>query len=217
MNQIVGRNTIAGETLRGFVERVEAEEAGKKAHADNIKVIMAEANSLGFLPKGIRYVIKKRKMKPSERQEDDDLKHMYMHAMGMEADNPLFRTVGLMGVDILSRESVVNAMKQFVPSEGSIEVEAGGKRVRLTRNKVGEVSVTEVVEKAMDPSRSDGGAIEPKPEIPECSSARAEEIGREAYRADTAIILNPFPYGHPNRPHWDLGWRKESGGDGMDD
>ncbi len=216
MNQIIGRNSIAGELLRGFVERVEAEEEGKKLHADNIKVIMAEANSAGILPKGVRYIVKKRKMKPSERQEDDDLKHMYLHAMGMAIDNPLFRTVGLISVDILSRESVVEAMKQFVPAEGSIEVEAGGKRIRLSRGKSGDVTVAEVVERPVETKHgTPGKAPPPRADVPECTGEAAEQLGRDAFRADTPIIDNPFPYGHANRPRWDAGWRKESGSDGM--
>src|SRR5580704_11594897 len=112
--QAIGRNTIAGELLRGFVERVENLDAQIKQLRDDKGVVMAEAKASNIQPAGVRYIVRKRKLKPSERAEAEAMEDMYLHAMGMAADNPLFRMVGLMKVDITTRESVIDAMKQFV-------------------------------------------------------------------------------------------------------
>lgn len=211
----VGRNTLAGERLRGFVERIESEEVQKKQHGDNIAVIIAEAKAEGFVPAAIRYVLKQRKLKPSERQENETLRDLYMHAMGMASEPPLFRAVGLMGVDITVKEAVIEAAKELVPANGSITIKAGGAPVHLTRDKDGAITVTEMVEKPVEMPGSRKKTAVPKAEVPDATSAEAEALGRIARRNDVPIIQNPFPYGHPNRPHWDRGWRIEDGGDGM--
>lgn len=214
---VIGRNTIAGELLRGFVERVEHEKEQIKIHNDNIGVIMAEAKAANLVPAGVRYIVKKRKMKPSERSEAEALEDMYLHAMGMAADNPLFRAVGLMSVDIATRESVIEAMKKFVPVNGSITVEAGGAPVRLTRDADGAISVTEVIEKPVQQEVPGTGKKQrpPKADVPNVNPDEAERMGRQAFKQDVPIINNPFPFGDARRPRWDKGWRDESGGDGM--
>lgn len=214
----IGRNTIAGDLLRGFVERVEEiNEKMDDLRADK-RVVMAEAQVANLIPAGINYIVKKRKMKPSERAEDDSLKELYLHAMGMEADNPLFRAVGLMKVDITARESVIESMKAFVPVNGSIEIEAGGgPKVRLTRDQAGDVSVIEVVEKPVEVGKpaAGGKSKPPKVDVPDVDGEGAERLGRQAHHDDVPIISNPFPFGDARRPRWDKGWRVASGGDGM--
>lgn len=219
MNDQIGRNTLTGELLRGFVERVEHIDEKMQDLRDDKGVIFAEAKAAGLVGEGIRYIVKQRKKKPSERAESDALRDMYLHAMGMAADNPLFRAVGLMSVDIATRDSVITAMKEFVPVNGSIEIEAGGgPKVRLTRDVSGTVSVTEVVEKPVDSSGA-GGATprtpKARPPVPDVDGDGAYRLGGEAYRADVPIIDNPFPFGDARRPRWDEGWRHAGGGDGM--
>jgi uncharacterized protein (UPF0335 family) len=218
MSEITGRNTVSGELLRGFVERVEAIEEQITNLRDDKRVILAEVQAAGLVSAGIRYIVKKRKMKPSERAEAEALEGMYLHAMGMAADNPLFRAAGLMAVDITAKESVIEAMKRFVPANGSIVIEAGGAPVRLTRDEHGNVSVTEITEKPIKQSGS-APAIgkPPKAAPPDVDDAGAERLGRAAFSDDAPIIANPFPYGDSRRARWDRGWRDESGSDGMDD
>lgn len=212
----IGKNTLSAELLRGFVERIETINEQIKQLGKDKSVVMAEAKAANLLPAGIGYIVKKRKLKPSERAEAEALEDMYLHAMGMAADNPLFRAVGLIGVDIAARDSVVEAMKKFVPANGSITVEAGGAPVRLTRDAAGNVSVAEVVEKPVETKPKDAkpGRAQ-KPEPPDVDVAGAYRLGVEAFRGDQPIIANPFPFGDARRPHWDKGWRDESGGDGM--
>jgi len=214
----IGQNTIGGELLRGFVERVENLDAQIKQLQQDKGVVMAEAKAANLIPADIRYIVKKRKMKPSDRAEAEALEDMYLHAMGMAADNPLFRAVGLMKVDITARESVIEAMKSFVPANGSITVEAGGAPVRLTRDKDGNISVTEVIETPVEPGKAGAAkrpAAPPKVDVPDVDSDGAIKLGRAAFKADVPIINNPFPFGDSRRAHWDKGWRIESGGDGM--
>lgn len=218
MTETIGKNTIAGELLRGFVDRVENINEQIKALGKDKAVVMAEAKQANIIPAGINFIVKKRKMKPSQRAEAEGLEDMYMHAMGMAADNPLFRMVGLMKVDITSRESVIEAMKDFVPAGGSIEVDAGGgPKVRLSRDQAGQVSVTELVEKPVEVGKpgKPGKPSAAKPDVPSVDAEGAERLGRDAFKLDVPIINNPFPFGDARRPRWDKGWRIESGGDGM--
>jgi uncharacterized protein (UPF0335 family) len=214
--QTIGRNTIAGEMLRGFVERYENLGTQIKQLRDDQGVVMAEAKAANIQPSGVRYIVKKRKLKPSERAESEQLEDMYLHAMGMAADNPLFRAVGLIGVDITAKESVIEAMKKFVPANGSITVEAGGSPIRLSRDAEGNISVTEVIEKPVQQSLPETGKRPTaKATAPDVTPDVAESMGRQAFKDDIPIISNPFPFGDARRARWDKGWRDESGGDGM--
>jgi uncharacterized protein (UPF0335 family) len=142
----IGRNTVSGEALAGFVDRIEAIRAQKKALGADETFVLAEAKQGGFVPTAIRHVVQLRAMKPHARQEAEAIRDQYLHALGMASDMPLFRQVGLMSVDVASRESVIEALKAFVPENGSIVIEAGGRPVRLTRDKGGEVTAAEVVD-----------------------------------------------------------------------
>lgn len=214
----IGKNTIAGEMLRGFVDRVENINAQIKQLGDDKGVVLAEAKAAGLVPAAIQFIVKKRKMKPSARAEAEAMEDLYLNAMGMATDTPLFRAVGLMKVDITARESVIEAMKKLVPANGSITVEAGGAPVRLTRDAEGNVSVTEVIEKPIQQNIPDTGSRKPpKPEVPNVTPDEAERMGRQAFKEDVPIINNPFPYGDDRRPAWDRGWRDEAGNDGMGD
>lgn len=217
MNMSIGKNTIATEMLRGYVERLENIADQKTQLTDDAAAVMADAKAAGLIPAAIRFVIKKRKMKPSDRQECEALEDTYLHSMGMATDTPLFRHVNLMSVDITSREQVIEAMKKFVPATGSITIEAGGSPVRLTRDKDGSISVTEVIEQPVQqnlPSTAKR-ATRAKPDVPDVTPDVAETMGRQAYKDDQPITANPFPFGDARRPRWDKGWRDESGGDGM--
>lgn len=72
---------IASEALKSYIERIERLEEEKKALADDIKDIYAEAKSTGFDTKVLRQVIKRRKMEEHERDEQDSLRDLYEHAV----------------------------------------------------------------------------------------------------------------------------------------
>ena len=74
---------VAGAQLRSFIERIERLEEEKKAISDDIRDVFAEAKGTGFDVKTMRQVIKIRKQDKEERQEQEALLDLYMHALGM--------------------------------------------------------------------------------------------------------------------------------------
>jgi uncharacterized protein (UPF0335 family) len=77
------RSGIAREQLRAFIERIERLEEEKKAIADDIKEIYAEAKGSGFDTKVLRQVVRIRKQDQAERAEQEAILDLYLHALGM--------------------------------------------------------------------------------------------------------------------------------------
>ncbi|HQZ12945.1 MAG TPA: DUF2312 domain-containing protein [Devosia sp.] len=77
--------SVAQDQLRAFVERIERMEEEKKAIADDIKEIYAEAKGNGFDTKVLRQVIRIRKQDRSERLEQEAILDLYLAALGMQA------------------------------------------------------------------------------------------------------------------------------------
>lgn len=75
--------TIAQGQLRSFVERIERLEEEKAALAADIKEVYAEAKGNGFDTKVLRKVISLRKKDTAERQEEEAMLELYLHALGM--------------------------------------------------------------------------------------------------------------------------------------
>lgn len=82
-NQTVDQDSIAGDQLKAFVERLENLEAEKQSLADDIKDVYAEAKANGFDTKVLRQVIKMRKQDATERVEMESLLELYCSALGM--------------------------------------------------------------------------------------------------------------------------------------
>ena len=74
---------IAGDQLRAFVERIERLEEEKKVIGDDIKDVYAEAKGTGFDTAVLRKLIALLKKQPHEREEEDAILDLYMHALGM--------------------------------------------------------------------------------------------------------------------------------------
>jgi len=79
-----GAYSVTADELRAFVERVETMEAEKKAAADDIKEIFAEAKGRGYDTKVMRKIIALRKRKPDEIAEENAILSMYGEALGMD-------------------------------------------------------------------------------------------------------------------------------------
>ena len=75
--------SFAKDRLRGFVERVERLEEEKKALADDIKEVYAEAKGEGFDVKTLRQVIRLRKLDKADFQEAEAMLELYKRALGM--------------------------------------------------------------------------------------------------------------------------------------
>ncbi len=74
---------VAAGQLKSFIERIERLEEEKKGIADDIRDVYAEAKGQGFDTKVMRQVIRLRKKDTAERQEEEALLDLYMHALGM--------------------------------------------------------------------------------------------------------------------------------------
>lgn len=69
--------------LKAFIERVEHLEEERLAILEAIKETFSEAKANGFDVKIMRMVVRMRKMKREDRQEQEELLDLYMHALGM--------------------------------------------------------------------------------------------------------------------------------------
>jgi uncharacterized protein (UPF0335 family) len=77
---------FAKDQLKAFVERVERLEEEKKAVADDISDVYAEAKANGFDVKALRSVVRLRKQDINERKEQEAILETYLHALGMLGD-----------------------------------------------------------------------------------------------------------------------------------
>jgi uncharacterized protein (UPF0335 family) len=77
---------IAGERLKSFIERIERLEEEKRALAEDIKEVFAEAKGVGFDVKIMRQIIKIRKMDQDDVDEQEALLDVYKRALGMLPD-----------------------------------------------------------------------------------------------------------------------------------
>jgi uncharacterized protein (UPF0335 family) len=74
---------IAGDRLKSFVERIERLEDEKKALANDIKEVYAEAKGTGFDTKIMRQIIRLRRMDKDDLDEQETLLDVYRRALGM--------------------------------------------------------------------------------------------------------------------------------------
>ena len=74
---------VAADRLRSLVDRIERLEEEKKALAEDIKDVFAEAKSAGFDVKVLRQLIRLRRQQPAEIEEQETLLDLYRRALGM--------------------------------------------------------------------------------------------------------------------------------------
>ncbi len=74
---------FAKDQLKAIVERIERLEEEKKAIADDIRDVYAEAKGNGFDVKALRAIIRLRKQDVQEREEQETILETYMQALGM--------------------------------------------------------------------------------------------------------------------------------------
>jgi uncharacterized protein (UPF0335 family) len=73
----------AQKQLRQLVEQIERLEEEKKALAGDIRDKFTEAKGLGFDVKALRKIVSLRKKSQTDRQEEEAILAVYMHALGM--------------------------------------------------------------------------------------------------------------------------------------
>lgn len=211
-------NTLARGPLMEFVERIEAAEARKRDISDQIGVMMAEAKAKGFLPAGIRAVIKGRRMKPSAFREAEDIRDLYFSAAGLGDEPPLFKYLDGLARDVIGKDELIKRLKELVPPGAGFTVDFVDPPIRVWRNQDGTAHAEQVIKAEPTAGSPSSGAIpgEPTPEPPpDVDEEGAAELGRQAARDNKPIIDNPFPFGDKRRARWDEAWRLETGGDGM--
>jgi uncharacterized protein (UPF0335 family) len=74
---------VSAAQLRLFIERIETLEEEKKATADQIKDVYAEAKGTGFDTKTMKAIVRLRKMEASARAEQEALLDTYKTALGL--------------------------------------------------------------------------------------------------------------------------------------
>ena len=74
---------FAKDHLKAFVERIERLEEEKKAIADDIRDVYAEAKGTGFDVKALRTIVRMCKQDVNERREQEAILETYMRALGM--------------------------------------------------------------------------------------------------------------------------------------
>jgi uncharacterized protein (UPF0335 family) len=74
---------IAKDHLKAFIERIERLEEEKKAIADDIRDVYAEAKGNGFDVKALRTIVRMRKQDKDERVEQETILQTYLVALGM--------------------------------------------------------------------------------------------------------------------------------------
>ncbi|MDK4730524.1 DUF2312 domain-containing protein [Rhizobium phaseoli] len=82
-NAAIGHNSVAGDQLKSFVERIERLQEEKQTIADDIKDVFGEAKGMGFDRKVLTEMLRLRKMDEVKRQEWEHLRDTYGHALGI--------------------------------------------------------------------------------------------------------------------------------------
>lgn len=75
---------IAAERLKSFVERLERLEEERKGIGEDMKDVFLELKSVGFDPKIVRAILKIRREDREKQREFNELKELYMQALGMD-------------------------------------------------------------------------------------------------------------------------------------
>ena len=79
----MAEGSIAADELRLLIERIERLEEEKKAMADDIRDVYAEAKARGYDPKTMRTVVRLRKMETHVRQEAEAILDTYKAALSL--------------------------------------------------------------------------------------------------------------------------------------
>lgn len=83
----VGNNSARD--LASIIDRIEAMEADKKAIAEDIKDVYAEAKGRGYDAPALKEIIKRRREDKAKREQREAIVDTYLAALGQLADTPL--------------------------------------------------------------------------------------------------------------------------------
>ena len=71
-----------GERLKSFIERIEKLNEEKSNISEDITEVYAESKAVGFVPKIIREIVKRRGTDETTRQEEEALLDLYLATIG---------------------------------------------------------------------------------------------------------------------------------------
>ena len=77
-------NSVSGEELKAFIERIERLEEEKAALAGDIRDVYSEAKANGFDSKIMRKIVTLRRKDHAERKEEEAIMELYLEALGMQ-------------------------------------------------------------------------------------------------------------------------------------
>jgi uncharacterized protein (UPF0335 family) len=83
MERELAEGSIAADELRLLIERIERLEEEKKAIADDVRDVYAEAKARGYDAKIMRQIVRLRKMETHDRQEMEAILETYKVALGL--------------------------------------------------------------------------------------------------------------------------------------
>ncbi|HMN70771.1 MAG TPA: DUF2312 domain-containing protein [Beijerinckiaceae bacterium] len=76
-------NSIDSGHLKAFIERIERLEEEKRALAEDIKDVYAEAKGVGYDVKIMRKIVSLRRQDSHKRKEEEEILDLYLSALGM--------------------------------------------------------------------------------------------------------------------------------------
>ena len=76
-------NSIDSGHLKAFIERIERLAEEKRALAEDIKDVYAEAKGTGYDVKAMRKIVSMRRQDHNKRREEEEILDIYMSALGM--------------------------------------------------------------------------------------------------------------------------------------
>ncbi len=76
-------NSVDSGHLKSFIERIERLEEEKRAMAEDIKDVYAEAKGTGYDVKVMRKIVSMRRQDHNKRREEEEILDLYMSALGM--------------------------------------------------------------------------------------------------------------------------------------
>ena len=79
----MAEGSVAADELRLLIERIERLEEEKKAIADDVRDVYAEAKARGYDSKIMRQIVRLRKMETHDRQEMEAILETYKAALGL--------------------------------------------------------------------------------------------------------------------------------------
>ena len=77
-------NSVSGEELKAFIERIERLEEEKAALAGDIRDVYSEAKANGFDTKIMRKIVTLRRKDHAERKDEEAIMELYLEALGMQ-------------------------------------------------------------------------------------------------------------------------------------